>query len=106
MQAADALRALFPAGKRLSPAFRVLSLGLGGLLLLAVSLLYVWSHIHMTQLEYRIARELGVQERLLDEQGKLKVELATLKAPARIEAIARDKLQMKYPEREQVIVLP
>jgi cell division protein FtsL len=73
--------------------------------LMAVALLYVWSHIHMTELEYQVAQELGSKERLLEEQAKLKVELATLKSPRRIETIAREKLQMTYPGREQVILL-
>ena len=74
-------------------------------LLLAVALIYVWSHIHMTELEYELARELTAQEQLLDEQKKLNVELATLKSPQRIEAIAFNRLQMTYPERNQVILL-
>jgi cell division protein FtsL len=73
--------------------------------LMAVALLYVWSHIHMTELEYQIARELSSGEQLRDERTKLKVELATLKSPRRIETIAREKLQMTYPERTQVILL-
>jgi len=73
--------------------------------LMAVALVYVWSHIHMTELEYQIARELSEQEHLSEEQKRLKIELATLKSPQRIESIAREKLQMTYPEREQVIVL-
>ncbi|MBE0558537.1 MAG: cell division protein FtsL, partial [Proteobacteria bacterium] len=64
-----------------------------------------WSHIHMTELEYQVARELSSREQLTEEQAKLKLELATLKSPRRIEAIAREKLQMTYPEREQVILL-
>jgi cell division protein FtsL len=73
--------------------------------LMAVALLYVWSHIHMTELEYQIARELSSREQITEEQTKLKIELATLKSPQRIETIARERLQMTYPEREQVIVL-
>jgi len=73
--------------------------------LMAVALLYVWSHIHMTELEYQIAQELSSREQIMDEQMKLKVELATLRSPRRIETIAREKLQMTYPERKQVIVL-
>jgi cell division protein FtsL len=72
---------------------------------MAVALLYVWSHIHMTELEYQIARELSSGEQIKDERTKLKVELATLKSPRRIETIAREKLQMTYPERAQVIML-
>ncbi len=74
-------------------------------ILLAVALIYVWSHIHMTELEYQIAQELSSREQLAEEQAKLKLELATLKSPQRIETIAREKLQMTYPEREQVILL-
>ena len=74
-------------------------------ILMAVLLIYVWSHIHMTELEYQIARELSSKEQLAEEQAKLKVELATLKSPQRIEIIAREKLQMTYPGREQVILL-
>lgn len=73
--------------------------------LMLLALLYVGSHIHMTQLEYEIAQEITKRETLLEEQAKLKMELATLKAPPRIEGIAREKLQMTYPEREQVIVI-
>lgn len=73
--------------------------------LLAVALIYVWSHIHMTELEYQIAQELSSREQLAEEQAKLKVELATLKSPQRIETIAREQLQMTYPGREQVILL-
>ena len=73
--------------------------------LMAVLLIYVWSHIHMTELEYQVARELSSREQFAEEQAKLKVELATLKSPQRIEIIAREKLQMTYPGREQVILL-
>ena len=72
---------------------------------MAVALIYVWSHIHMTELEYQVAREMSSRERLTEEQAKLKVELATLKSPQRIETIAQEKLQMTYPGREQVILL-
>ena len=74
-------------------------------ILMVVALLYVWSHIHMTELEYQVAQELNSREQLAEEQAKLKLELATLKSPQRIETIAREKLQMTYPGREQVILL-
>jgi cell division protein FtsL len=73
--------------------------------LMAVALIYVWSHIHMTELEYLVAKEISVKEKLLDDQRKLKVEQATLKSPQRIEAIAKEKLGMAYPDRDQVIIL-
>jgi len=45
------------------------------------------------------------KEQLLEEQRKLKVEVATLKSPSRIETIVKEKLQMTYPQREQIIHL-
>jgi cell division protein FtsL len=75
------------------------------LVLMAVALFYVWSHIRMTELEYMVAAEMSVKEKLVEEQTKLKVEIATLKSPQRLEAIAREQLQMTYPTRDQVIIL-
>ena len=66
-------------------------------------LLYVWPHIRMTELEYQVAEEMSVRRQLLEEREKLKIEYATLKAPQRIEVIAREKLQMTYPVRNQVV---
>lgn len=68
-------------------------------------LLYVWPHIRMTELEYRVADEMSVRRRLLEEREKLKIEYATLKSPQRIETLAKERLQMTYPERDQMINL-
>ncbi|MBE9547660.1 MAG: cell division protein FtsL [Proteobacteria bacterium] len=75
------------------------------LVLMTTALIYVWSHVHFTKLNYLIAEEMGIRDSLLEENRKLKVEYATLKSPQNIEAIARAKLNMYYPEREQVIFL-
>lgn len=75
------------------------------IVLMFVALVYVGSHIRMTELEYNIAAELNAQEQKLEEQKKLKLEYAMLKSPQRIENIVRSKLQMSYPDNDQVIVL-
>jgi cell division protein FtsL len=75
------------------------------LLFMATALLYVWFRIGITNIDYRIAEEMHRRDTLLEENRKLKIEIATLKSPSRIEAIARDKLGMRYPERDQVIFL-
>jgi cell division protein FtsL len=59
----------------------------------------------MTELEYQVAEELSIKERLIEEQKRLKLEYATLKSPKRIAAIAKNQLQMDYPEENQVILL-
>ncbi|HAJ26725.1 MAG TPA: cell division protein FtsL [Syntrophus sp. (in: bacteria)] len=75
------------------------------LALMSVLLCYVASHLQMTKLEYQIAEEISRKERMMDEQKKLKVEIATLKSPQRIAAIAMEKLQMTHPEKEQVVII-
>jgi cell division protein FtsL len=75
------------------------------LVIMFVAVIYVGSHIRMTRMEYDVAAALNVREHLMEEQKKLKLELAMLKSPQRIEDIARTKLQMTYPTAEQVIVL-
>ena len=44
----------------------------------------------MTMLEDSMAKEIQTKERLLEEQRRLKVELAALKSPQRIEAFAKE----------------
>jgi cell division protein FtsL len=74
-------------------------------IIMAVAIVYVWSHNYMTALEYRVASEISKKENLLEEQKKLRVELATMKSPQRIASIAMEKLQMTYPDREQVVFI-
>ncbi|HOC59072.1 MAG: cell division protein FtsL [Syntrophaceae bacterium] len=75
------------------------------IVLMFVALIYVGSHIRMTKMEYEIAAALNTRDNLKEEQRRLKLELATLKSPQRIEDIARNKLQMTYPTAQQVISL-
>lgn len=81
------------------------SLVMTAIIIMTTAIIYVWSHNRMTTLEYRVAAEVNKQELLLEEQGRLKVELATLKSPKRIASIAMSKLQMIYPARDQIIFL-
>ncbi len=54
---------------------------------------------HMTMLENSVAQGIQIKERLIEEQRRLKVEIAALKSPQRIEAFAKDRLQMYYPKK-------
>lgn len=75
------------------------------LVLMVVSLLYVWCHINITGLNYDIAEEVKFRDRLVKENSELKMETQMLKSPGRVEAFARDHLGMHYPEKDQVIVI-
>ena len=74
-------------------------------LLTIVSVFHVWSRVKVVDLNLQIndlRRDLKAQEQ---EQGKLKLEAASLKAPTRIEALAKGDLGMILPTEQQVIVV-
>jgi cell division protein FtsL len=91
--------------KKAAPRLKYSVLLFVSFVMMAVAITYVWSHIQMTRLEYQIAEEMTRRDQLVEEQRKLKLEHATLKSPQRIESIAKNSLQMSYPERDQVIVV-
>jgi cell division protein FtsL len=103
MPVVKAARTRAAAEIREGAGVRVPTLILALLVLVAVALVYVWSHLHNTQLKYQIAEEMTVRDNLTEENRRLMVEIATLKSPQRIESIAREKLKLQYPEREQVV---
>ncbi|MDD5711296.1 MAG: cell division protein FtsL [Smithellaceae bacterium] len=107
MQSADVFDqiAAVPEETREVKGYRYSSFIFCAFVLMAVLLIYVWCHIHMTELEYQLATEISTKEQLLEQQRRLRVEYATLKSPQRIEAIARDRLQMTFPQGDQIIVL-
>ncbi|MEA2014466.1 MAG: cell division protein FtsL [Thermodesulfobacteriota bacterium] len=72
---------------------------------MVVALVSVWFRVSITNIDYRIAEEMHRGASLLEENRKLKVEVATLKSPRSIESIASTRLGMRYPERDQVIFL-
>ena len=82
------------------PAFIVVAL-----VLMFVAVIYVGLHLRMTRLEYETAAALSARELLQEQQKKLELELAMLKAPRRIEDIARNKLKRSYTTAGQVIVI-
>ncbi|MDO9515320.1 MAG: cell division protein FtsL [Syntrophales bacterium] len=94
-----------PVARKKRGGLRLPRLIMVALLFMATALIYVWFRVSITNIDYRIAGEMHSRDTLLEENRKLKVEIATLKSPRRIESIARAKLGMSYPERDQVIFL-
>lgn len=71
-----------------------------------LSLFYIWSRVQIVQYGYEINDLKKQQHKLTEENKKLKVEVATLKSPQRIESIAIQKLKMQAPQKEQFRVMP
>jgi len=74
--------------------------------LLATAFGYVWCRVQTVKLGYRISAELQRHAVLLDYNKKLQLELASLRQPERVEAIARQQLGLSPPQENQVLVLP
>ena len=55
------------------------------------------------RLGYETSKARSLQTRLLLEQRELRLELASLKAPERVEADAREKLGMEVPDHNRIV---
>jgi cell division protein FtsL len=69
----------------------------------AVSVFHVWSRVKVMDLNLKVGelhRELKEQEQT---QSRLKLEVASLKMPARIETLATGELGMSLPTEQQVV---
>ena len=62
-----------------------------------VGIVHVTSRVLVVKVGYQLSTLDQASVELMREHDRLKLELATLKAPARLEAIARQKLQMGPP---------
>jgi len=70
------------------------------------SLLFVWSRIGVVQVGYEISHANKVYQNLNKENQRLRVEVASLKSPSRIEEIAKSRLDLMNPTPEQTIIIP
>ena len=73
--------------------------------LMLVSLFFVWSRLEVVNLEYDISTNEVRLRSLQQESRQLKLEAASLRNPARIERMARVKLGLRLPTPEQVITV-
>lgn len=75
------------------------------LLSLVITLAYVQVRISVYDLSYRITDNLKTQRDQNEKNRQLKLEVASLKAPSRIENFAIKKLGMKLDSGSKVILM-
>lgn len=76
------------------------------LCLVGLALLHVWLRLQVVRLGYLLSTTSKLQSQLEQENRELKVELATLSSPQRLEGTARARLGLREPEKGQVVTLP
>lgn len=69
---------------------------------------HVWTHLQILDYGYKLSQETRRHHRLSERQKQLEVEMALLRDPQRIAKLARNTLQLRAPEPEQMrrILLP
>ena len=92
-------------GKRKAPQ-HLLGICAFGFFLFLLGLVHVWLRLQVVHMGYVLSTTTKLQARLEQENRELKVELATLTSPERLEAMARKRLGLMSPDKGQVIVLP
>lgn len=85
---------------------RVVIVALLVLGLIGAVLVHVWLRLQVVRMGYVLSTTSKLQARLEQENRELKVELATMTSPDRLEALARQRLGLVPPEKGQVVVLP
>lgn len=66
---------------------------------------YVWCRVQVVHLGYLLSEVHRSHTRLLNDNKKLHLELARLKAPERVQRIAIEQLGLKHPSKDQIVVL-
>lgn len=74
-------------------------------LLTLLSLFHVWSRVKVVDLNLRITESNRLLKDLQQEKNMLRLEVASLKNPARIESLAKGELGMALPADQQVIIV-
>jgi cell division protein FtsL len=74
-------------------------------LLVACSLFYVWAHHQIVTLGYEISQAQEKEQELLNTNKRLRLELAALKSPSRIESKALKEFGFVKAEKEQLVIV-
>lgn len=69
------------------------------------ALFYVWTQVTTVRLGYELSKAAKAHKNLLEENRGLRIEVAALKAPERLERLAKIHHGLAPPRSEQVIEL-
>jgi cell division protein FtsL len=67
---------------------------------------YVWCRVQVLHFGYLLSEAYRTHSELFNDNTKLHLELARLTAPERVERIAVEELDLRHPDKDQVILLP
>jgi cell division protein FtsL len=76
---------------------------LGVFILLVMA--YLWLHFQIVHISYDMARAQNQKKELTETNKKLRIQVANLKSPERIEQIAMTRLGLRPPGKGQVEII-
>ena len=88
-----------PSPARLQDFWRRLAAGTG---MAACLLFYAWQHFECIQIRYQVERLQSERTQAIELNQQLRLEVATLRSPMRVDAIARNQLGLTVPVPGQV----
>jgi cell division protein FtsL len=74
-------------------------------LLTLVSIFHVWSRVQTIELNLQLTQVGNQLKNEQQEQNRLRLEVASLKTPVRIEAVAKRELGMALPTEQQIVIV-
>lgn len=74
-------------------------------LLTLVSIFHVWSRVRVVDINLQLGEAGKTLKQLKESNEQLRIEVGSLKNPARIEALATGELGMELPTEQQVVVV-
>jgi cell division protein FtsL len=90
-------------GKTLQRPIRYLIILL--VLLVPAALAFIWLRVQTVHLSYDIASAQKQKKALTEINKKLRIQMANMKSPERIEGIALTQLGLRLPEKGQIEIL-
>ena len=70
-----------------------------------IALLFVWVRIQVIQLGYEVSKIRKETTELREQKNRLEAEIAELKSPSRIEAIAKERFGMRLPQSNEIVTV-
>jgi len=74
-------------------------------LVFIISVFFVWSRTELVRLEYEISRMETRLRDLKQDERCMRLEVASLRSPQRIEEVARNDLVMVRAKTEQIVIV-
>ena len=92
----------YTRGKSGNPNIRIFLIFFG---VMTITLFFVWTRLQNIRIRREISRLSAVETKINFENGQLKLRLAQITSPRRLEDIGVKKYGLKRPSPKQVILL-